>query len=119
MGRVHGQQLQYMHIRIARPEEPMYYYWDKYQEIFDQCPNLKAIEFEGNKSTNFITDVLPNLSENNQQIWNERLSYFQARNIRFTNLGEIRNNENLRKELEKEAGVTWSFHFDFDFRFGS
>ena len=52
--------------------------WDRYQEIFDQCINLKAIEFQGPKGKNFVTETLPNLSEVNQEIWKERICYFHA-----------------------------------------
>jgi hypothetical protein len=104
--------LQYVQMYIFNSENPMYYGWDKYREIFDQCINLKSIEFGvGWTDKNFVTETLPNLSEANQEIWKERISYFQARGIDLASPNEIRNNQNLRTKLAKEAGVTWRFHF--------
>merc|ERR1711964_673003 len=96
--------------RIWFPETPMDLGWDRYQEILDQFSNLKVIQLAGLRTEEkFMTDVLPKLSEINQEIWKERLSYFQARGIRIIqNFVEF---ENFRKELEKEAGITWSFQF--------
>jgi len=51
------------------------------------------------------------MPEANQKIWNERISYFQARGIRLANENEIRNNKILKTKLAKEAGFTWRFHF--------
>merc|ERR1712034_199555 len=102
--------LQYAHVYIWNPEQPMINGWDRYRESFDQCVNLKAIELQGNTG-HFMTEILPNMPEANQEIWNERISYFQARGIRLANQNEIRNNENLQNKLAKEAGATWRFHF--------
>jgi len=102
--------LQYVHFNIWNPEQPMRDGWNRYRENFDRCINLKAIELEG-KTGHFMTETLPNMSEANQEIWNERICYFQARGIRLANQNEIRNNENLRNKLAKEAGATWRFHF--------
>ena len=102
--------VQYVHFKIWNPEESMSNGWDRYREIFDQCINLRAIGLEG-IAGNFMTEILPNMSEANQEIWNERICYFQARGIRLANQNEIRNNENLRNKLAKEAGATWRFHF--------
>jgi len=102
--------IQYAHFNILIPRIPMDWGWDKYQEIFDQFTNLKAIELTHARK-HFTTDVLPNLSETNQEIWKKIISYFEARGIRIANHGDIRNNENFRKQIEKEAGITWSFCF--------
>jgi len=44
----------------------------------------------------FVTEIFPKMSEANQEIWKERISYFQARGIRIANQGEILFNENLQ-----------------------
>ena len=104
--------MEYVHVFIYHPNSPMRHDWNKYQEIFDQCINLKAIEFDKMESTaEFVTETLPKLSEANQEIWKERISYFQARGIRITYKNEIRGNENLKMKLAKEAGITWKFSF--------
>jgi len=103
--------LKYAHVYIFYPEIPMQWGWDRYQETFDQCVNLKAIEFGDIHDANFVAEILPKLSEVNQEIWKERISYFQARGIHIANRNEIRGNENLRIKIAKEAGVTWKFHF--------
>jgi hypothetical protein len=100
--------------------------WERYQEIFDPCVNLKAIElahwnrrpfrapvFGWNHEDDFVTKTLPKFSQANQEIWKERISYFQARGIRIADRHEIYNNEDLRLKLAKEAGVTWKFHFRY------
>jgi hypothetical protein len=103
--------LEYLEVIIEDPEKPMDNNWDRYQEYFDQCRNLKEIEFVYDWKKNFITEILPNISEENQKIWKERISYFQARRIRLVNIGDIKNNEALRSKLEKEEGISWRFHF--------
>jgi len=102
--------LEYVHVYIDA-KNPMRLGWDRYQELFDQCINLKAIELGAYSSSNFVTETLPSMPEANQEIWKERISYFQARGIRIANLNEIQGNENLRIRVAKEAGVTWKFHF--------
>jgi len=105
--------LEYIHLNFDNLEQITC--WDKYREIFDQCTNLKAIAFEKNwgskRERNFITDKLPNLSETKQNIWKERISYFEARGIDIVHPKEITNNESLRVKVAKEAGVPWIFHF--------
>jgi hypothetical protein len=101
--------MQCAHINIY-PDGSMSNGWDRYREIFDKCINLKEIELQG-WNDNVVTETLPNMSDDDQEIWNERISYFQSRGIRITNPNEIQRNENLRNKLAKEAGVTWRFHF--------
>jgi len=99
--------LQYIQLYVQCPQYLFKNGWDRYQEFFDQCTNLKVIEFNPHLSENFFTCKVPNeCSEFDQQIWKKRLSYFQSRGIRIANRGEI---ESFRKKLEKEAGITWSF----------
>merc|ERR1712034_252979 len=106
--------MQYAHFYIYDLKNPMSAGWDRYREIFDQCKNLKAIEFTsyragGQKS--FIEDILPTLTEDYQQIWEERITYFEARSIRLADRNEILENEDLQSKLAKEAGITWRFYF--------
>lgn len=84
--------------------------WDRYREIFDQCVNLKAIELRTDMG--HVLAVLPTLPEDEQEAWNKRISYFQARGIRLANKNEISDNEHLRTKLAKLAGATWRFHFE-------
>ena len=107
-------QLEYIHVNIywaIKYDQPFVREWDRYKEIFDQCTNLQTIELsifrEGQKS---IEQILPDLNETNQNIWKERIAYFQSRNIRLAKGGEISTNENLRKKLAKEAGIKLRFH---------
>jgi len=112
--------LEYIHMYISPKVNYPLNKWNRYQEIFDQCINLKAIEFETctvsidawkTKGGDDLFTVLPTLSETNQKMWKERISYFQARGVHIANPNEIQKNENLRIKLAKEAGVTWRFHF--------
>ena len=99
--------LQYLQMSIYDDED---FSWDKYQESFDQCLNLKAIELTWlDEDGNGIT--LSQISEANQKLWQERISYFKARGICIVDDDEIWGNENLQMKLAKEAGVTWKFHF--------
>ena len=107
--KIYGSHLQYAQF-IFRHDDPMEDGWDRYQEIFDQCTNLKAIELVYGRRT--LCETLPNLSEPVQEIWQERLSYFEARGIRVVDkLNKIGGNANLQKKLAKEAGITWRFDF--------
>merc|ERR1712034_44050 len=103
--------LQYAHVNVCISHPSMSNGWETYRETFDQCINLKAIELQG-WNGNSVTEILPNMSEADQEIWNERISYFQARGIRLANQNEIRRNENLKSKLAKEEGATWRFHFN-------
>merc|ERR1711964_125299 len=98
--------LKYIHINISS----FFDEWDGYQDIFDQCTNLKAIELC--VGATILSDILPHMSGINQQIWKERISYFEARGIRLANYKEIQDNENLKRKVAKEAGVPWIFHFN-------
>jgi len=93
--------------RYGERRNPMGNGWDRYKEYFDQCTNLQAIELTvyGNSVTK------NNLPKFEQDVWKERISYFQKRGIRLVDKNEIRGNENLKKKLAKEAGITWKFQF--------
>merc|ERR1712034_272025 len=109
--------LQYLHVYIYCPEKPMWYGWDKYQEILDRCFNLKEVELTWShfqiecQNNKFRKITLSQVSEVNQNIWKERISYFKARGIRIVGEGDIYRNKNLQTKLAKEAGVTWKFQF--------
>jgi len=102
--------VEYAHVFILSLH-PMDNGWDIYRDVFDQFRNLKAIELERPSGKNFIKDYLPTLSEEHQNIWKERISYFEARGICIAHLKEIRDNASLRAKVAKEAGVPWIFHF--------
>lgn len=104
--------LQHAHFVIDWEGGTMRDGWDTYQESFDQCTNLKAIELDTPSDGNFIKKILPNLSQIEQEIWNERISYFQARGIHLAGANEISGNKNLRKKFANTAEITWKFHFN-------
>jgi hypothetical protein len=101
--------IQYLHVWIYNTETPMRCGWDKYQEIFDQCLNLKAIELSWMRNYEFGAFV--QVSAANQNIWQERMSYFKTRGIRIADDRKIFLNANLETKLAKEASVTWKFCF--------
>jgi len=103
--------LQYIHFYIRDEDDPMSDGWDRYQEVFDQCTNLKAIELIDCDGDNFTTEFLPILYDNHQTIWKQRLAYFQKRGIRIASLNEIR--YHTREKLVKELGLTWSIYFEY------
>ena len=107
--------LQYLHILIPSTcmdmEMESSVGWDTYQEIFDQFPNLKAIEiWYARNSKNFI-DVVSTFPPERQQRWHSRIAYFQKRGIHLAKRNEIYGNENLKMQLAKEAGISWRFDF--------
>jgi len=106
----YGHNLQYLHVWIPT-HHPMAFEWDRYRDILDQYTNLKVIELRCQYHNLVIVDILPSLSNDIQQIWKERISYFKARGIRLANINEIYGNENLKIKLAKEQGITWKFHF--------
>jgi hypothetical protein len=110
----HVRELQYLHVvcpttLAAASETPMSYSWDRYREIFDECTNLKEIELICRDNDETIIDILPTLTTNDQQIWQERISYFNARQISLVEKGAIAKNEALKLKLAKEAGISWKF----------
>merc|ERR1712096_462411 len=115
MGYTH--EIQYLALDVDA-ECPMENGWENYREIFDQCSNLEAITFVTfPDSQNLTHQLLCNCErqflcncERNKAIWEERISYFQARGIQILDMNQISQNENLRKKLAKEAGVSWRFH---------
>jgi hypothetical protein len=98
--------LQYLEIRIPSSGTRG---WDRYQDVFDQFTNLKAIELTYANKT--LLDVLPEFPPEKQEIWKKRIVYFQKRGIRLAKRNEIEDNENLQIQLAKEAGISWRFHF--------
>jgi hypothetical protein len=108
-GKKYTPHLEYIGDFSFHQHDPMANGWDRYREIFDQCVNLKAMEFG---PSNLKTEVLPTLSKTDQDIWKERFCYFQKRGIRIAENNEICVNQNLRQRLAKEAGITWIFQFN-------
>jgi hypothetical protein len=120
----YADQIQYAHFYIVC-KKPMIHGWDRYKEILNHCTNLKAIEFTSismrdtrfgptirESSAKFIEEVLPYLAETHQQIWKERIAYFEERGIRLADNKEIEGNEILRSKLAKEAGIKWRFYLN-------
>jgi hypothetical protein len=108
--RKYAHEIRYLDI-IVDPEYPFENGWENYREIFDQCTNLEAISLSDQYDENFIHESLPYLSEAIQEIWEKRISYFEARGIQIVDKDEIRKNKRLQKKLAKESGIRWRFHF--------
>ena len=104
-------QVEYLHVWVDTKYHPMRDHWDRYREIFDQFTNLKAIEIKDIRSNSSVVESVQALTPEYQDIWQERISYFNARGIRLAKLGEIYRNQNLKIQLAKEAGISWCFHF--------
>jgi len=105
--------LQYLHVLVDVEETSQE--WDENLERFDHYLNLKAVEItwmSWEAEDTSVQTSLSQISEANQNILQERMSYFKARGIRIVDDGEICGNENLQMKLAKEAGVTWKFHFN-------
>lgn len=102
--------LMYLTVLIPYPKRPMLCGWEKFQEIFDQCVNLRAIAFTwGDYDSRSPT--MPELSLVNENIWNKRMEYFKKRGIQIVDTNEIEDNENLRMKIMKEAGITWDLRY--------
>lgn len=102
----HLEAIEYLHLAFYGQDD-FKYGWDNYKEIFDQCINLKEIEFRYGSNIHFVDAYLPNLPESRKQIWTERISYFENRGIRFVKNGAIKGNDNLIFQLAKEEGLSW------------
>jgi hypothetical protein len=61
--------------------------WNRYQDIFDQCTNLKAIELRS-WDKEILSDNLYKLTAENQQFWKNVITYFKKRGIHLAKLGE-------------------------------
>jgi hypothetical protein len=110
-GKKYTHELEHLFIFIENLN-PMSDGWDRYQDIFDQCLNLKQIalyktsgddhELHGNFK---ISDDLPN-------IWKNRIAYFQKRGIKIVeDENEFFENDEFELKLTKAAGVKWRFSF--------
>merc|ERR1712144_858 len=78
-------QIEYLHVIFISNFEECERDWNRHQEIFDQCTNLKEIEFQGVNAE--------------EDIWQERISYFENRGIRLAKKGAIRRNNDLKLKL--------------------
>lgn len=87
------------------------YGWNRFQDIFNQCTNLKVIELGYYWRQRIISDVLPWLPHETQQFWENVIAYLKKRGIHIAKHGEIYQNEKLRNQVAKEAKVSWRFHF--------
>jgi hypothetical protein len=90
--------------------------WGRYRDILDQCINLKEIALScrrRNFMADFIVDILPSLPNAMKKIWEERISYFDARNIRVVNRDAILDNKDFHTQLAKDARIRWRFHLHF------
>jgi hypothetical protein len=103
--------LEFIHLDIVSPDQPLINNWDRYKEIFDKIIQLKAVSFEC-ADENFLTPwFFESLENESQSIWNARIAYFQSRSISIVAPHEIHDNNDLRTKLAKEAGISWKFHF--------
>jgi len=93
------------------PEDPSFYGWTNYKNVFDQCSNLKQISITRDFPTNSLKYFFPQMSEQNKAIWRERMTYFEKRGIKIVEKNKIYENENLRAKVAQEAGLRWKFHF--------
>merc|ERR1712034_285115 len=103
--------LEFIHLDIVSPDQPLINNWDRYKEIFDKIIQLKAV-FHECADENFLTPwFFESLENESQSIWNARIAYFQSRSISIVAPHEIHDNNDLRTKLAKEAGISWKFHF--------
>jgi hypothetical protein len=106
--------VEYLHMHIAFNDvSGLSSCWQRYEEIFNQCKNLKAMELSIGETKQTLPHILSTLSVEEQEIWEPRVAYFKKRGIRFAKVGEIDRNENLRNQVRKEAGIPWIFHIAF------
>lgn len=113
------EQVQYLFIQISSGFESVNARgWDRYQEFFDLCPNLKAValgvftnhKFQSFTKEEFMECRLPNMFSSHREIWKERVSHIESRGIKICTHNEIFSYENITK-LIKEFRVNWNFLF--------
>ena len=82
--------MEYLGIFMNDFEHPFAEGWNNYKPIFALYPKLKGVTIfsaTGGKSINLL-DVIENMSSENQEIWKERVAYFQSRGVDVLNCAE-------------------------------
>jgi len=103
----YNSQLQFLHLQNIWKYHSDYDA-NVFQDILDQCSNLKAIAFSNHKKEN---EDFSKCSEKNRENWQERITYLQSRGIEILHKDEIFQNETLQLKLAQEAGIKWRFSF--------
>jgi len=101
--------IEYLSIEIYDPELPCEDEWENYKNQFAFCPRLKCICLhivDENYEAINLGEILENLSPENQDIWKERILYFQSCGIAVISKQEY---ETKFKELCKQ--IKWRFEF--------
>lgn len=75
--------------------------WNEFENIFDQCINLKQIAISNEFGENI--EILENQISN----WKNQIEYFQLKNIKIVHTKEIYKNENLELKIAKKLGLSW------------
>merc|ERR1711925_28465 len=98
----------YLHINVNDFNFPFEEPWRNYKSIFALCPKLKGIAIAMNKDEQcvFVENALEDMSEENQDIWKQRISYLKSIRIKLISLKEYMSKVT---ELCKES--QWGFEF--------
>ena len=97
--------LQYLHVMVDI-NNPMLHGWDRYESIFNQCPNLKVIniDFDMDEDDFDSLDIFDK--------WDSRYKFFESRGIKLVDDSfEIFDNKKLQLKVAQESGIKWRVIF--------
>jgi len=97
--------IEILYIRIKNLNLPFTDGWEKYQEMFALIPNLKHVVMT-TKSGIEIEEALNDISQENQRIWKQRISFLTSCGIHFVNFKEF--NAKVEKSFHTNK---WGFRF--------
>lgn len=81
--------------------------WDNYQNLLFFFPNLKSIVFFYKRKYTNLDSLLISLSSKNQNIWAQRISYFEAQKLKILSGKHFLD---IKLKLKNESS-TWNFEF--------
>jgi len=100
--------IEYLQTRVEDLNFPFEEPWRNYKSILAPCPNLKGILITMQKDEQWFTlkNELENMSEENQDIWKQRILYLQSIGV------ELMSSEDYRSKYEELCKESkWGFNF--------
>merc|ERR1712034_31963 len=100
--------IEYLHINVNDLNFPFEESWRNYKSILALCPKLKGIVImmDKNEQWVYLENVLEDMSEENQDIWKQRISYLKSIGIEIMTLHDY-----ISKSTELCKESKWGFRF--------
>merc|ERR1712034_99523 len=100
--------IEYLQIKLLDLNFPFEEPWRNYKSILALCPKLKGIAITMYKDEQWVNleNVLEDMSEENQDIWKQRISYLKSIGIDIMTLHDY-----ISKSTELCKESKWGFRF--------